>query len=292
MSMAAPVWSPVQRVEGLSAHIRALLAGNMSGGLIAGNATTTPLMGLAKEDALRLPADTTFLGSGLLDGAAMSLATLLLTAVLELTALSAVAGIRAKPGGRALYAQALWTNFLNIAIIGPPTYLIAVELFCRATPLPPFERWATCVGLILVHSIGYYAAHRAMHLKFLYNAHKFHHRFNMHVAPSTANAVSLTEYALAYMLPFITGCLVLRPDGPALAGAVAVISLNNLLIHTPALAKPSRWLPSIFVSTADHLDHHRRLTTNYAAPTISIDRILATIFGEPNNKHAQREHVD
>jgi sterol desaturase/sphingolipid hydroxylase (fatty acid hydroxylase superfamily) len=102
-----------------------------------------------------------------------------------------------------------------------------------------------------------------MHLKALYNAHRFHHRFNTHVAPSTANAVSFSEYALAYMLPFIVGCLVLRPDGVALFAAVSVISLNNLLIHTPALEAASRWLPALFVSTADHLDHHRRLTTNY-----------------------------
>lgn len=271
-----PLWDPVERLEGLTAHVR-LLFGNESSSIT-----------LAKS----LPSDITFFGSGLVDGAVMAVVTVLLTIFLELTALPNVAAIRAKPGGHALYLQALWANILNNLIIGPPTYLVAVELFCRAQPLSPIERCFSSLGLLLVHSIGYYTAHRAMHLKILYNAHKFHHRFNTHVAPSTANAVSLTEYCLAYMCPFIAGCSLLRPDGPALFVAVAVVSMNNLLIHTPALEAMSRRLPPIFVSTADHLDHHRRLTTHYAAPTISIDRILKHFVGEPSNKHAQRVHID
>ena len=112
------------------------------------------------------------------------------------------------------------------------------------------------------------------------------------VAPSTANAVSIAEYGLAYMLPFIVGTLLLRPDGPALFGAVTVISCNNILIHTPCLERISRSLPRLFVSTADHINHHRKLTTHYAAPTVSIDRIFESLFGEPNNKYAQTMHMD
>eukprot|EP00966_Prymnesium_polylepis_P051693 1196877-Prymnesium_polylepis.1 len=127
-----------------------------------------------------------------------------------------------------------------------------------------------------------------MHTKPLYWAHRFHHRFNSHVVPMAANAVTFTEYGIAYMLPFIAGCTVFRPDGRALFAAVALISLNNILIHTPGLeALSRRVLPWWAVSTSDHIDHHRRLTTNYAAPTVSIDKLLAAALGSaPKTKGA------
>ena len=63
--------------------------------------------------------------------------------------------------------------------------------------------------------------------------------------------------------------------GLALLRAVSLISFNNILIHTPPLATPAaRWLPWIFVGTHDHLEHHARLTTKYAAPTLCLDRII------------------
>jgi len=66
--------------------------------------------------------------------------------------------------------------------------------------------------------------------------------------------------------------------------AVGIISCNNLLIHTPWIADLSaRLVPWWGVSTADHLEHHKRLTTHYAAPTISIDRLLAAVFGKPES---------
>jgi hypothetical protein len=74
----------------------------------------------------------------------------------------------------------------------------------------------------------------------------------------------------------------LRPDRWSLFVGVGIISFNNLLIHTPSIADLSaRLVPWWGVSTADHLEHHKRLTTHYAAPTVSIDRLLACVFGEP-----------
>ncbi|EOD36603.1 hypothetical protein EMIHUDRAFT_226101 [Emiliania huxleyi CCMP1516] len=90
-----------------------------------------------------------------------------------------------------------------------------------------------------------------------------------------AQLLHLLKYELAYLG-------VLRPDRMSMFLAVGVVSLNNLLIHTPKLADASaRLVPWLFVSTADHLEHHRRLTSHYAAPTISIDRLLACCFGKP-----------
>jgi hypothetical protein len=42
------------------------------------------------------------------------------------------------------------------------------------------------------------------------------------------------------------------------------------------------------------LEHHRRLTKHYAAPTVSVDRVLACFFGKPttwNSKFEAAEQV-
>merc|ERR1712196_631585 len=76
----------------------------------------------------------------------------------------------------------------------------------------------------------------------------------------------------------------LRPDRCSLYIAVGIVSLNNLLIHTPGLCDLSeRYVPWLGVSTADHLEHHKRLTSFYAAPTISIDKLLMCVFGKPES---------
>merc|ERR1719473_1695905 len=89
--------------------------------------------------------------------------------------------------------------------------------------------------------------------------------------------------------------MILQPDRMSMFLAVGVVSVNNLLIHTPSLADASaKLVPWLFVSTADHLEHHKRLTSHYAAPTISVDRLLACVFGKPaswNSKFDAAEQV-
>merc|ERR1712159_786763 len=74
-------------------------------------------------------------------------------------------------------------------------------------------------AIVLGHAVGYYCAHRWMHTRRMYWDHRFHHRFNKYVVPVTANAVSLAEYAIAYMLPFIAGSILLR-NGKRTTGGV------------------------------------------------------------------------
>ena len=45
-------------------------------------------------------------------------------------------------------------------------------------------------------------------------------------------------------------------------------------------------MPWLGVSTSDHLEHHKRLTSFYAAPTISIDKILMLFVGKPRGWNA------
>jgi len=209
--------------------------------------------------------------------------------------LASVRFVCKRKGGAKLYAQGILCNFVNNAFLGPPLYELVSNRWMSA-PFSSLGRVAMVFAVLWGHSIGYYCGHRWMHTRRMYWAHRFHHRFNVVVVPVTANAVSVAEYALAYMAPFVVGAALLRPDRLSLFIAVGFVSLNNLLIHTPKLADASAELvPWLFVSTADHLEHHKRLTAHYAAPTFSIDRILACVFGKPadwDSKFESAEQVD
>jgi len=220
------------------------------------------------------------------DGIVMTVLTVLLTIVLELASWAAVRIVCRNKAGASLYAQGILMNVMNNCVLGPVAYQL-VNMHSISAPMGAAARVRTVVYLLLGHAIGYYAAHRWMHTRRMYWAHRFHHRFNSYVVPVTANAVSLAEYGIAYMLPFIAGSAIVRPDRCSLFIAVGIISLNNLLIHTPGLCDLSaKYVPWLGVSTADHLEHHRRLTSFYAAPTISVDRILIALFGKPDSWNA------
>jgi sterol desaturase/sphingolipid hydroxylase (fatty acid hydroxylase superfamily) len=100
------------------------------------------------------------------------------------------------------------------------------------------------------------------------------------VLPSSANAVSVAEYVFAYMIPIVIGVAVMRADELSSFLAAAVIGVTNLIIHTPGWWEESthkhyHW---IFVSTRDHLNHHRKNQRgNYGAPVLHLDRIHAAV---------------
>jgi len=215
----------------------------------------------------------------LLIGFYFGVATVLLTIAGELCSIPTVRKVLRQPGGRKLYGQALMYNVVNNLIIGPITYAAVAHHLCA-----PQMEVAPCasiaVGMLVAHGFGYYFSHMLMHRPRFYWMHKFHHRFHSNVTPVAANAVSFGEYAVAYMLPFVVGSAIVRPDRLAVLLAATVISLNNILIHAPSLDWVSTKLPWWACATHDHLEHHERLTTLYAAPTLSIDRILLALRGE------------
>lgn len=178
----------------------------------------------------------------LITGFQVALCTLTLTVFLELCSKRTVASLlKTTNEGPALYRACIGANLVNNLAIGPPTYMLATEFFVYKSDLGGYSlirSLTAALGLVLTHALGYHYAHSQMHRPSLYWAHKFHHAFAKHVTPSSANAVSVVEYAYAYMLPFVVGCAVCAPDERALLMAVAVISVNNLLIHTPALEVP------------------------------------------------------
>jgi sterol desaturase/sphingolipid hydroxylase (fatty acid hydroxylase superfamily) len=137
-------------------------------------------------------------------GIQLSTATVILTVLLESISASTVRSLLKQPGGRVLYKQAIFLNLFNHFILGVPVYIIAVVLFCSQELLERKSHLLVKTTLvILIHAVVYYLVHKAFHTyPSLYTFHRFHHRFNVHVPPMAANAVSCTEYILAYVLPF------------------------------------------------------------------------------------------
>lgn len=202
--------------------------------------------------------------------------TILMTLGLEIFSWSSVKKlIQSSRENQKLYRQAIVANVVNILGLGPGLYYLSKIYFVSPQPLLPYERIITLFNLLVIQSIGYYLAHRAMHTKPLYFSHKFHHQFNKIVIPMTANAVSIYEFFLAYMIPIIAGIYLCHPDDLTIQIATYIISMFNLIIHTPGLETISaKYYPKFLVSTANHLEHHRAQRTKYAAPLINWDHIL------------------
>ena len=111
------------------------------------------------------------------DAIIMTIMTVALTVLLELFSLESARKIRSKPGGRLLYAQGLFCNFLNNCVLGPIAYEI-VNTYFMAEPQSLTQRTLMVAGILLGHSIGYMHMRRHMHV------HRCTHvrmRMHMHV---------------------------------------------------------------------------------------------------------------
>ena len=127
--------------------------------------------------------------------------------------------------------------------------------------------------LICIHNFGYYLVHRTFHLhRFLYQFHSFHHQFDKVLIPSISNAVSPTEFVVAYVCPMVASAKLLPCNEPTFLSAIAIISICNLLIHCPE----ARTLPKIplLISPEEHHIHHIERTKHYSASVIDYDTIF------------------
>ena len=222
-----------------------------------------------------------------IDAFSVAVGTLVLTIVLEVCCLDTVRGVWKQPNGAELYRQGWMAGTFNLFVLGVPLYIVAGSLICVSDIAPEtelvgqrFQRLTfEVVWVLSMHSLFYYYIHKAFHeVAWMYQRfHRFHHRFHSHTPPSSANAVTVGEYLLAYILPLVP-IISIRPVTPTgIRIALVILSALNLLVHTPPIeAWSARWIPSFWVSTNNHLDHHRKLTSHYASPTLNIDTLVET----------------
>ena len=170
-----------------------------------------------------------------------------------------------------LYFEGMRANYLNLLLISP-LYYVFVYLFLLNNLKEGFYL-LDYISLLLIHNVGYYAIHKMMHkIPQLKGFHNFHHLF-IDVIPSNGNAVSLMEFNLAYISPFIGGIYLISPNNDTLKSAIMTISFLNTFIHCPNFADLE--LPDIIVSPAKHINHHKKCTMEtYAAPLLNIDYIV------------------
>ena len=171
-----------------------------------------------------------------------------------------------------LLEKGIQTTGTNLLVIGP-SYYYGIEklgLLSDRVGSVPSEVFL----LVIIHSLGYYSAHRLMHRSDLFRKyHSFHHQFNETLIPSIGNSVSVPEFTFAYMFPFVLGSLIVNPSQDSFNGAIMIVSFMNLVIHTPELGEInwSKWL----VSPKTHLRHHRgeNIQKTYSAPTLNWEYI-------------------
>jgi sterol desaturase/sphingolipid hydroxylase (fatty acid hydroxylase superfamily) len=160
-------------------------------------------------------------------------------------------------------------SFINLCIITPLLYNNIVPFFVD------YKNTTFSLGhfflMVLFQNIGYYLAHFHMH-NGLYWIHKFHHKYNDIVIPSSAFSVSIYEFLYAYILPLLFGAFIIYPSDTSFLCSVGLISLSNIIIHTPILKFVK--FPKLLVSTSDHLNHHKHQHKNYAAPILALDRFV------------------
>lgn len=177
-----------------------------------------------------------------------------------------------------LYCES-WTMILfNLLYLGPIA-LESLSPFIKTTKKCILTKVTECVEIVAIHSIIYGFVHRCMHrITALRPIHRFHHLFTKYgknekdnpVMPSSANAVSASEFVIAYLSPFMIATLLLRPHVQSLTASITIVSAFNLLVHSEHL-KYHSWVPA-FVTPGEHLEHHEKRSHKYYAPTFRFSK--------------------
>ena len=105
--------------------------------------------------------------------------------------------------------------------------------------------------------------------------HDFHHQY-IETTPTIGNAVTLAEFQVAYILPFLIGSFVVKPSPLDLQASIFIISTLNMIIHAQEL-KNMKYI-SYLVSPKKHINHHETRSGTYSAPLLDIDKILKINF--------------
>ena len=174
-----------------------------------------------------------------------------------------------------LFSQCARSNFLNLIGVTPFYYIFVDNflLYDNTIIIQPLK----IISILLIHNFLFYIAHFSFHnFKPLAFIHHFHHKFNKPI-PSSGNAVSLNEYNIAYVLPFLIAAFLIKPNDISFRASIAIIGFLNSLIHCIPLYNLS--IGNLFIKPGDHIEHHEKRTVKYAAPLLNID-LFVDFFNE------------
>ena len=170
-----------------------------------------------------------------------------------------------------LFNQCATSNFINLIVLAPLYYIFS-DIFLLSNNDTNIQ-YLNIIYILLVHNFLFYIAHYSFHnIKSLYFIHSFHHKF-YHPIPSSGNAVSVTEYNIAYVLPFLIPAYFIKPNEISFRISISIIGILNALIHSIPLYNFK--INKFLIKPGDHIEHHQKLTVKYAAPLLNIDYILS-----------------
>jgi len=177
-----------------------------------------------------------------------------------------------KKENQELYYLANKSLFINMLIVSPIIYgFIDTYLIDHTISFGTFQ--FINIGIILlIQNLGYYLVHKLFHKSRLYKFHKFHHKFDKRLIPSLGNAVSITEFVLAYMIPFIIGAYVTHPSELSMIIPLFLVAILNMSIHCQEFNNIE--YPGFIVSPREHSIHHEQRNKHFAAPVLNLDKIL------------------
>jgi sterol desaturase/sphingolipid hydroxylase (fatty acid hydroxylase superfamily) len=214
----------------------------------------------------------------LAEGVAFGSLNVIVMLLLEFgVSLEDVRQLRKREGGKELHLAGMVATAFNSIVLGSITYAVIIKYCCVQSPLTIIQKLRAVMVFLVIENTWYYLAHMTMHTRKFFWMHRFHHKFNVVILPSSASAVSIPEFLLAYMSPFIVGSYIGGTDKSSAIIAAMIVMAANFFIHTPALEETMSRLPWFFVTPSDHFTHHRQLTCNYGAPVFSIDRIVNVV---------------
>ncbi len=218
--------------------------------------------------------------------------TMFVTSCLEIANKDTVFKIIKKQGMR-LYLTAWAHTTVNATIYGPIVYYwVGDNIIDYSNKHSYLKSVINTNSLLVIHSIGYWLVHIMMHNKRFFFMHRFHHKFSTHVSPVIAMAVSPYEYFFAYMLPFIIGSYIIVPNNIELVIAAGIVSICNLIIHSPSLELYSYLIPESLVTPIKHLTHHELMNTHFAAPTYDLDFIYGLFRRRDKGLDAGRQALE
>jgi hypothetical protein len=210
----------------------------------------------------------------------LSLTTLVLMVLLEAASWDKEWQQKLKiQSNRELYLKAATASVFHFVCISPVAYGLVLAYIKSTDEFSP--SFMAIPGILLVQGLGYAVAHALMHVPSNYWIHKYHHVYNERtfVRPIVANAVTVTEFFLAYALPIVLGAALFRPSPNDMFRISSIISVANLLIHTPESVIPMNFYPSFLVTNTKHFHHHEKnVRQHYSAPVFDFDGLLNRVM--------------
>tara|TARA_B100001175_G_C19403004_1_gene587240 strand:+ start:413 stop:1075 length:663 start_codon:yes stop_codon:yes gene_type:complete len=169
-----------------------------------------------------------------------------------------------------LYIDNLHANLKNLFILSPFYYFLAYNILLDNS-IQKFSILNTCV-LLFIQNIFYHYAHQYMHIiPNIRWIHDFHHKYT-ETTPTIGNAVTMSEFQIAYILPFLIGSFIVNPSPLDLKTAIFIISTLNMFIHSQELKEIKYF--DYLVSPKKHIGHHETRSGTYSAPLLDLDKLI------------------